>query len=306
MEGKTKYGVIYADPPWNYSNWGRGSAINHYDCMTDDEIRLLPVQNWAKDETVLILAATWPFLPTAITVIDAWGFKYVTGFPFVKTLREPGVDVHGELVATPAWGTGIWSRGCSGTFLIARGPKARPPQKHWMGIIGRRLEHSRKPESIYEYCESIPGPYLELFARRERPGWNVWGDGVECDIDIFSGTRDKDGTIDEILLYTIKTMREVWSDSRNYRWRLGDLMNEMQALGMTAMDSYRMGAEVMGKSVRWAVELASVSKEFGAEYRDDSIEWNEYRATYIEKRPGVFDEIRDANTPRNTEHDATS
>jgi N6-adenosine-specific RNA methylase IME4 len=45
-----------------------------------------------------------------------------------------------------------------------------------------KREHSRKPEEQYEIIESCsPGPYLELFARYCRPGWQVWGDESAAD-----------------------------------------------------------------------------------------------------------------------------
>ena len=53
-----------------------------------------------------------------------------------------------------------------------------------MGLISMRLEHSRKPDDLYHYAESLPGPYLELFARRARPGWDVWGNEVESTVDL--------------------------------------------------------------------------------------------------------------------------
>ena len=39
-----------------------------------------------------------------------------------------------------------------------------------------RREHSRKPDEVYERIEALcEGPYLELFARGTRPGWEHWG-----------------------------------------------------------------------------------------------------------------------------------
>ena len=43
--------------------------------------------------------------------------------------------------------------------------------------------HSHKPEEAYAVIERCsPGPYLELFARQRRPGWDVWGDEMTCDV----------------------------------------------------------------------------------------------------------------------------
>jgi hypothetical protein len=43
-------------------------------------------------------------------------------------------------------------------------------------------EHSVKPEEVAQGIERlVGGPYLELFARRLRPGWTCWGDEVPID-----------------------------------------------------------------------------------------------------------------------------
>jgi hypothetical protein len=44
-------------------------------------------------------------------------------------------------------------------------------------ILSPRREHSRKPDEIYERIEElVEGPYIELFARASRDGWESWGD----------------------------------------------------------------------------------------------------------------------------------
>src|SRR6185437_3511929 len=85
----TKYGVIYADPPWHFSTYspvGMGRAADAwYDCMTLNEIKALPVENMAADDCVLLLWTTDPFLREAFNVIDSWGFIYKTvGFYWIK------------------------------------------------------------------------------------------------------------------------------------------------------------------------------------------------------------------------------
>lgn len=180
-----RFRVIMADPPWSYRNGGNGAAKNHYPTMTPAALRRLPVEQLAADDAVLLLWATWPQLDVAMSVIAAWGFAYVTGFPWVKLYDPPFVDEAGELVARPVYGTGAWVRGCSEMVLIGRRGKARPPEGNWLGLLSQRLRHSRKPEHIYDYAESFPGPWLELFARQPaRPGWAVWGNEVESTITL--------------------------------------------------------------------------------------------------------------------------
>jgi len=181
-----RYGVILADPPWDYRNGGNGRARAHYPLMTVPEICQLPVGALSLPDAVLIMWTTWPQLGGALQVVSAWGFEYVTGFPWVKVYDPPMVDLFGDFRAKPTWGTGAWVRGCSEPILIGRRGNARPPEKNWMGLVGKRFEHSKKPDNMHEYAESLPGPYLELFARRTRPGWDVWGNEVVSTMQVSS------------------------------------------------------------------------------------------------------------------------
>ena len=163
---------------WEFRTWsarGRGrSAERHYRSMlTLDEIKALPVSEIAAPDCVLFLWATWPCLFAALDVIAAWGFNYRTvGYVFIKqTKRGNGL----------AGGTGYWTRANSEPCLLAtRGkPKRLHADVHQV-IIEPRREHSRKPDCTRERIERlVAGPYLELFARIERPGWTAWGDELD-------------------------------------------------------------------------------------------------------------------------------
>jgi N6-adenosine-specific RNA methylase IME4 len=179
-----KYKTILADPPWDYRNGGNGKARAHYDLMTIDQLCSLKVKEIAEDDSVLILWSTWPQVEGAMRVISAWGFEYVSGFPWVKLYDDPLCDVFGNVVMRPTYGTGYWIRGCSEPVFVCKRGNARPVETSWMGLISKRMEHSRKPDTIYEYAESFPGPYLEMFARRKRPGWDVFGNQIEGSICI--------------------------------------------------------------------------------------------------------------------------
>ena len=175
-----RYRVIYADPPWTfatYSRKGKGrSPEAHYDCMTLDGIKALPVADWAADDCVLLLWATDPLLEKAFDVIRAWGFTYKTvGFYWAKLQRN----------ASPATfertsfftGMGFWTRANPEPCLLAtRGrPKRRSADVRKL-VVAPRREHSRKPEEMYDHIEALcGGPYLEMFARSSRPGWDSWG-----------------------------------------------------------------------------------------------------------------------------------
>lgn len=159
--------------------------------MTVPEICKLPVARIVATDAVLLLWSTWPQLAGAVQVVEAWGFTYVTGFPWLKTTkRRPFTGLFGEDLGRPAWGTGSWVRGCSEPLLVAKRGSAKPPERDWLGLISQRFEHSRKPDSIYEYAESFPGPRVELFARRRRDGWDAFGNELSESDPVFSGLTE--------------------------------------------------------------------------------------------------------------------
>ena len=178
-----KYKVILADPPWRYSNSGiEGAAEKQYPTMSDNEIMTLKIP--ADESAVLFLWATWPKLDIAMRVIKSWGFVYKSGLPWVKIQRDPTIDLFGELDIKPSWGIGFWINGVSEPILIATKGKASPPDNPYVGLLCERMRHSRKPENIYHIAETLPGPYLELFTRRPRDGWDSWGNEIDSDIEL--------------------------------------------------------------------------------------------------------------------------
>jgi N6-adenosine-specific RNA methylase IME4 len=142
----------------------------------------MPIKQLAADDSILLLWTTWVQLQNAFKVVSSWGFEYVTGFPWVKLNDNPVVDMFGNFIAKPVYGTGQWVRGCSEPILIGKRGNIPMPRTHWLGLLSKRLQHSRKPDDIYQYAETFPAPYLELFARRKRSGWDVFGNQVEGSI----------------------------------------------------------------------------------------------------------------------------
>ena len=175
------YGALLVDPPWSFKTWskrGEGrSAKRHYQTMTFDQLKVLPVQRVAADDCVLFLWATWPLLIEALLLMAWWGFEYKTcAFDWMKVGREGFI---------PVIGTGYWTRANTEACLL--GTRGNPKRWHKgipMAILEPRREHSRKPDCVHERIELlVKGPYLELFARQRRKGWTTWGDQTTA----FSG-----------------------------------------------------------------------------------------------------------------------
>jgi N6-adenosine-specific RNA methylase IME4 len=173
--------VILADPPWSFEVYsGKGkqrSAERHYNTMTLEEITALPVASLAADDCVLFLWGVHPELPGALEVMAAWGFTYKTlGFVWVK--QNPS----GEGLHT---GMGYWTRAnTEPCWLATRGNPQRLALDVHQVIMAPVGAHSAKPAEAYVRIERLlAGPYLELFARQERPGWTVWGNEVSPPIE---------------------------------------------------------------------------------------------------------------------------
>lgn len=178
---QSEYRVIYADPPWSfatYSDKGKGrSAQAHYDCLGMDDLCKIPVREWAARNCALFLWTTDPLLPQALKLIEAWGFTYKTiGFYWAKLNRSAPRKRFAEKDFFT--GLGFWTRANVEQCLLAtRGKPKREAKDVRRLVIAPRREHSRKPEEVYGRIERLlGGPYLELFARGTRPGWDSWGD----------------------------------------------------------------------------------------------------------------------------------
>ena len=169
-----KYQTIVADPPWEYpegfptrsrtpGKWTgpiRYYALP-YPSMTVEDICELPIRDLSELDCRLFLWTTNRFLEDAFTVMRSWGFKYR------QTLTWKKLDSLGGSVAPNSEFLLVGARGAPGR--LSRLPNA---------VIehSQTKEHSRKPELFLDLVEQVsPGPYLEMFARRNRMGWDTWG-----------------------------------------------------------------------------------------------------------------------------------
>lgn len=181
---RNHYGAIYADPPWQFKAWsGKGTARaadNHYQTAVTGDIASIPVAELAADDCALFMWMSWPMLGDAMSLIDAWDFTYKTcAFCWLKANNQQLDWLRDD--ADTQVGLGYWTRANSEVCLLAtRGTPKRLNADVRQGIIEPRRQHSRKPDCVPARIERlVGGPYVELFARTRRPGWDCWGNETD-------------------------------------------------------------------------------------------------------------------------------
>lgn len=174
----TRFQTIVADPPWEYEGFASQPGDPRrtdrkvkaeslpYSAMTLEAIAALPVASLAAPDAFLFLWTTNRYLYAADDIAAAWGFEYrqmlvwhKTGnpSPFGGTLAPN----HAEFLLVAVKGTPKAHGRLPGSVIAAPKP----------------YEHSRKPDVFIDLIERVaPGPYVEMFARRARFGWEYWGD----------------------------------------------------------------------------------------------------------------------------------
>lgn len=171
-----KYSTIYADPPWRFQNrTGKvapeNKKLNRYETMELEEIKALPVSQIASDKSHLYLWVPNALLPEGLEVMKSWGFDYKGNIIWEKVRKDGEPDGRG---------VGFYFRNVTEILLFGiRGTNNRTlsPARSQVNLIRtQKREHSRKPDEIITIIEQCsPGPYLELFARGDREGWDMWG-----------------------------------------------------------------------------------------------------------------------------------
>jgi N6-adenosine-specific RNA methylase IME4 len=181
FEGLTgKFGTILIDPPWRFKNRTGKIAPEHrrlsrYETLSMDEIKALPVGDFAKAKSHLYLWTPNALVPDALEIMRLWGFTYKTNLVWVKVTSTGAVDRRG---------VGFYYRNVTEMLLFGvRGHlRTKAPARSQENLFAsRKEEHSRKPTFVREIIERCsPAPYLELFARdRLEPPWTSWGNQHE-------------------------------------------------------------------------------------------------------------------------------
>jgi N6-adenosine-specific RNA methylase IME4 len=179
-----KYRTIVADPPWPFE-WRGGTGGRRrnptdlgYHTVSYEKIRehlWYDQEAVPADDATLFLWVTQEALHTgpAAATAYAWGFDQRVGEFFWSK---------------PNFGAGAFPRiGHETCVIYKRGTGSlrhdAPRDVHSVQTWAQRYDtnggktHSAKPDGFYDLVEQgFEGPYLEMFARRARFGWDYWGD----------------------------------------------------------------------------------------------------------------------------------
>lgn len=166
------YGTITMDPPWSNKDLIVPRPEDKripYPVASLQRIASLPVPMLAAPNCHLYIWCMCMFVPQAIWLASHWGFKYYNMLTWVK---PDGFGYN-------------WANRTEHMVFAFR-DRLVMKNKLIENVFGARSqEHSRKPEISYEVVERASnGPYLEMFARRPRQGWHVWGNEVQSDLEI--------------------------------------------------------------------------------------------------------------------------
>jgi len=167
------YQVVYADPPWRYSDKctsGKRGVEFKYSTMSISQIKSLPVKRLTDPNSVCFLWVTAPLLDKGIDVLSSWGFQYKTiAFVWIKTAKNGGL----------AWGMGNWTRANAELVLMGvRGKIKRDDAGVHQVVMEPRGEHSQKPVEVINRIDLLLPRGLrkiEIFSRKEILGWDQWG-----------------------------------------------------------------------------------------------------------------------------------
>ncbi len=189
---KRSYTTILADPPWQFQNRTGKMAPEHrrllrYPTMDLQEIMDLPISRFAAAKSHCYLWVPNALLQEGLQVMKSWGFTYKCNLVWYKVRKDGGPDGRG---------VGFYFRNVTELILFGvRGSmRTLQPGRTQVNILStRKREHSRKPDEIYDLIENCsPGPYIELFARFKRQGWDQWGN-EDVEENSFRGVALRNG-----------------------------------------------------------------------------------------------------------------
>lgn len=173
-----KYKTIVIDPAWEVKKILRKVRPNQkenldYKTMKFEDIKALPIGKLADDNAVIFLWTTHKWLPKSFELLEAWGFKYQRTLTWDKNNGMCLFGFHHR--------TEFVLFGYKGKIEMYPRRKAIPTV-----FSGKSEKHSAKPDEFYKLIEPFGFPAVDIFARRERDGWDVYGDEVENSINFLT------------------------------------------------------------------------------------------------------------------------
>lgn len=163
------YRCIVLDPPWPMQKIERDVRPNQvgfdYPTMSEDELAAFELP--AANDCHLFCWTTHKFLPMALRLLDAWGFRYVCTLVW----RKPGGF---QPIGLPQYNCefALYARKGSPTFVDTKA--------FFCCFDGERREHSRKPDEFYDIVRRVTaGPRIDVFSRELRDGFDQFGNEAE-------------------------------------------------------------------------------------------------------------------------------
>ena len=181
------FSIVYADPPWDYKGQTQiglggvssGGAKSHYSTLKLDDLKRLDISSLCEKDCLLFMWSSSPHLDQAIDLMRAWGFSWATvAFAWDKQRVNPGFYTMSQVE------------------LCLVGKRGKIPQPRGARNVRQlvselRTKHSAKPLAVRQRIEEMfpTQAKIELFAREQAPGWSVWGDQVQSDVQIKFGEQ---------------------------------------------------------------------------------------------------------------------
>ncbi len=175
------------DPPWPYTRVSANNKLSgyvsrdgatQYTTLSIEDMAALPISKLV--EKYVFVWTVGPFIRESLSLLDAWGFEYKSQLCWIKDDKQLGV--------------GYWFRGNHEFVLVGKKPGAASVRTGESSVLWHpRMGHSRKPDFLHELLERhFPGPFVEIFGRRTRNGWTVFGDQQQEQQPSLSNTEHGD------------------------------------------------------------------------------------------------------------------
>ena len=170
-----KYQIVVVDPPWPVKKLTHKARPNQttmdYSVMSIEQIKALPIQALADESCWCFLWTTQKYLFDAKPILEQWGFHHLITMVWEKT--------YGRSAGMPLFGFRY-----NAEFILVgykTKPKLWPKRKLIPAVFAaENIKHSQKPDRFYEMVEPLGEARIDVFARKQREGWGVWGDEVSA------------------------------------------------------------------------------------------------------------------------------